>query len=298
MYNRMQDINSDRESLIDLHIHSNYSDGDRTPRQILSLAKNIQAKTISITDHDTIYGIKSLTNKTVDIIDGITVISGVELSAKVNHGRMHILGYGIDLNSEVLINALDYLHERSISVVLTILEQIKKDYGIVFTNSEIQELINTPRNINRVDVAKKCIEKGYASSVQDAFDKYLVDAFFKTKSKNDKGLPYPECISLIKDAGGIPVLAHPKTLELEKDVFYRKLEELIDLGLEGIEVYHSSYTNDEFQFYKEVADKYHLLCSGGTDFHGESVKPDIKLATGKNNNVKIKRLSILDRFVA
>ena len=153
MHNRMQDINSDRESLIDLHIHSNYSDGDRTPRQILSLAKNIQAKTISITDHDTIYGIKSLTNKTVDIIDGITVISGVELSAKVNHGRMHILGYGIDLNSEVLINALDYLHERSISVVLTILEQIKKDYGIVFTNSEIQELINTPRNINRVDVA-------------------------------------------------------------------------------------------------------------------------------------------------
>ena len=85
---------------------------------------------------------------------------------------------------------------------------------------------------------------------------------------------------------------------MEKDVFYRKLEELIDLGLEGIEVYHSSYTNDEFQFYKEVADKYHFLTRGGTDFHGESVKTEIKKANGKNNNVKIKRLSILDRFVA
>jgi len=300
----VQDINrtvsfleSMKQSLIDLHVHSNFSDGDQSPLELIRLAKEANVSIFSIADHDTILGIRSLTDKKVEVIDGVTVVSGVELSAQIKHGRMHVLGYGIDLTNKKLNDTLKYLHERSISAVLTIIEQIKKDYGIIFTDSEVEQIIQSQHNVNRVDVAKKCVEKGYAIHVQDAFDKYLVDAFLKTRGKNDKGLPYAECISLIKEAGGIPVLAHPKTLELENKEFYKKLEEFIDLGLEGIEVYHSSYTEDESQFYREVADKYHLLCSGGTDFHGKSIKPGILLGTGKNNNVKIKKLSILDRLI-
>lgn len=284
------------QKLIDMHTHTNYSDGDLSPQELIELAISQGVGTLAITDHDTIEGIKTVNRNDRTIVDsGIKIINGVELTAKVDHGRMHILGYGIDLDNKELNDKQTELKDNSINSVLSVLERIKVDYGIRFSYEDLKNLINSNHNLGRPDIAKLCMKYGYADSVQDAFDKYLVSSYRKTRKFN-KGVRYEECLFLIKNAGGIPVLAHPKSLELSKTEFLTLLREMISYGLMGIEAYHSSHTKEEMNYYLDVADQYNLLVSGGSDYHGIVSKPDIQLGTGKNNNLKIKRLSLLDRL--
>ncbi len=284
------------ERIIDMHTHTNYSDGDLSPEELIELAISKGIGTLAITDHDTLGGIKTVDrNNELIIKSGIRIINGIELSAKTKKGRMHILGYGIDIENEKLNNKMTELKDNSINSVLSIMEQIKRDYGIRFTYEEIKELVNANHNLGRPDLAKLCIKNGYANSVQDAFDKYLIDAYNKTRHST-KGLAYQECLELIINSGGIPVLAHPKSLELSEKEFLILLRDMIKLGLQGIEVYHSSHSKEEMEYYLNIAKQYDLLISGGTDYHGKTVKPDIELGCGKNNNIKIKQLSILDKL--
>ena len=282
------------EKIIDMHTHTNYSDGELSPQELIRLAIDKKIGTLAITDHNTIEGLKTIDRKS-EIIkkSGIRVINGIELSAKSNVGRMHILGYGIDLNSELLNKKMSDLKDISINSVLSIMEQIKRDYGIRFRYVDIKELVNANHNLGRPDLAKLCIKYGYASTVEEAFNKYLIEAYNKTR-KTDNKLQYEECLELITNSGGIPVLAHPKSLELREKEFLVLLKDMISCGLKGIEVYHSSHTKEEMEYYLEIANKYNLLIGGGSDFHGKNVKPDIELGSGKNNNIKIKKLSLLD----
>ena len=291
-------INPYRKSkkIIDMHTHTNYSDGDLSPQELIKLAIDKRIGTLAITDHDTIEGIKTIDRNSDPIVDsGIKIINGIELSAKTYKGRMHILGYGIDLNDKELNKKMIDLKDNSINSLLSIMEQIKRDYGIRFSYEDIKELINANHNLGRPDLAKLCVKYGYATTSQDAFDKYLIDAHNKTR-QTSKGLQYQECLELITNSGGIPVLAHPKSLELSEKDFLILLKEMISCGLKGIEVYHSSHTKEEMTYYLEIAKKYNLLISGGSDFHGKTIKPDIELGTGKNNNLKIKKLSLLDEL--
>ena len=284
------------EKIIDMHAHTNYSDGDLSPQDLIRLAIDKRVGTLAITDHDTIEGIKKV-NRNEDIIvdTEIEIINGIELSAKSDKGRMHILGYGIDLNNVALNKKMTDLRDNSINSVLSIMEQIKRDYGIRFSYEDIRELVNANHNLGRPDLAKLCVKYGYATTSQDAFDKYLIDAHNKTR-QTSKGLQYQECLELITNSGGIPVLAHPKSLELSEKEFLILLKEMISCGLKGIEVYHSSHSKEEMDHYLEIANQYGLLISGGSDFHGKTIKPDIELGTGKDNNIRIKKLSLLDKL--
>lgn len=284
------------DKLIDLHTHTYFSDGELSPNALVRLAVKKNVGVLAITDHDTLEGVKSLNRSDNVIVDsGIKIINGIELSAKVSRGRMHILGYGIDLENEVLNKKLKELKDNSINSVLSLMEQIKRDYHIIFGYEDIKEMVNVNHNLNRVDLAKLCVKYGYATGVQDAFNKYLISAYEKTGDIR-QGLSYQECIDLIRASNGIAVLAHPKSLELNEKEFLLLLKDMVSCGLRGIEVYHSSHSKEEMNFYKRVADEYNLLISGGSDYHGASVKPDIELATGKNNNLNIKELSILKKF--
>ena len=284
------------EKIIDMNAHTNYSDGDLSPQELIRLAIDKRIGTLAITDHDTIEGIKKVDRNEDIIVDsGIEIINGIELSAKTDKGRMHILGYGIDLNNKALNKKMIDLKDNSINSVLSIMEQIKRDYGIRFGYDDIKELVNANHNLGRPDLAKLCVKYGYATTSQDAFDKYLIDAYNKTR-QTSKGLQYQECLELITNSCGIPVLAHPKSLELSEKEFLILLKEMISCGLKGIEVYHSSHSKEEMDYYLEIANQYGLLISGGSDFHGKSVKPDIELGTGKDKNIKIKKLSLLDKL--
>ncbi len=284
------------EKIIDMHTHTNYSDGELSPEELIKLAIDSNIKTLGITDHDTIEGIKRVNRDSEYIIkSGIEIIDGIELSCKTDHGRMHMLGYGIDLNNHDLNQIMSELRDNSINSVLSIMEQIKRDYGIRFKYEDIKALVNANHNLGRPDLARLCIKYGYATSVQDAFDKYLIDAYNKTR-QTGKGIKYQEAIGLILNSGGIPVIAHPKSLELNDIELLELLKKMIDCGLMGIEVYHSSHSKEEMERYLELANQFNLLVSGGSDFHGINTKPDVLLGTGINNNIKLKKLSLLDKL--
>ena len=284
------------EKLIDLHTHTTSSDGDLSPQELIRLAIDKRIGIIAITDHDTIEGIKKVNrNEDIVVASGIKIINGIELSAKTDKGRMHILGYDIDLENSSLNKKMINLKDNSINSVLSIMEQIKRDYGIKFSYEDIKELVNANHNLGRPDLAKLCVKYGYATTFQDAFDKYLIDAHNKTR-QTSKGWQYQECLELITNSGGIPVLAHPKSLELSEKEFLILLNEMISHGLQGIEVYHSSHTKEEREFFMEIANRYGLLVSGGSDYHGKSVKPEIELGSGINNNVLVRKLSILEKI--
>ena len=284
------------KKLIDMHTHTNYSDGDLAPIDVVKEAIKNNIGTMAITDHDTLEGIKTIDRNNPYIkASGIKIINGIELSAKVSKGRMHILGYGIDLNNTALNKKMNELKNNSTYSVLSVLLQIRNDYNIVFEYEDIKNMINANHNLGRPDLAKLCIKYGYAESVKEAFDKYLIDAYEKVRGKN-KGIYYPECIELITNAGGIPVLAHPKSLDLSEKEFLILLKDMIQCGLKGIESYHSSFTKEEMEYYQNVANEYGLLVSAGSDFHGKTVKPDIELGHGKNNNLNIEDVSILKKI--
>lgn len=280
----------DDNKLIDLHVHTTYSDGDKTPDEILNLAQEKKIGVIAITDHDNINGLKNIKQQHKNI----KLINGVEFSAKVEKGSMHILGYGIDIENKSLNDKVIELKSNRINKILFLLGQLEKDYSIKFSQEEIDEIISK-NNVGRPDVAKLCVKHHHAESVQEAFDKYLIDAYDKIKSKI-KQQTYTECINLIINSGGIPVLAHPNTLKLTEKELLILIKKMISIGLKGIECYHSTFTEEESKLYLRIAKDYNLLISGGSDYHGPSVKPNIELGTGKNGNLRIRELSILEKL--
>lgn len=277
-------------NLIDMHTHTSASDGDFSCDELINRAKSEGISTIGITDHDTLLGVQGISEEH----PGIEVIPGIEISVKIDNGRLHVLGYDFDIYDKKLNDKMKELHDRSFYSVMGVICQIKKDYGIEFTSEEVLSILNKKTNIGRPDVAKLLIELGYSGSVREAFDKFLIDAYQRMGDVS-KGISKREAVELIKSANGLVVLAHPHSLNLDSDALDAFVSEMVDYGLDGIEVYHSNHSNEMMDEYKKIADKYNLLISGGSDYHGPTVKPDISLGTGRDN-IKIKKLSLLDEI--
>lgn len=243
----------------DLHIHSNYSDGSMSPEKIIENAINLGVKSISITDHDCL----SSQYVTKKIYDDIKVIPGIELSAEFEDIELHILGYFIDINNIELINTVNKLNKERIDRISEILLKLKKE-GI---NLNIEDLdVDLNSTVGRSHVAKAMVTKGYYDSYKAAFTNHLV----KGKESYVKGykLNYKEAIQVINNSGGIPVLAHPgqiyKSLAVENIIKNLKF-----FGLKGIEVYHPSHSKEQTNNFYNLAKKYKLLITGGSDFHGK-----------------------------
>ena len=278
--------------LIDMHTHTCYSDGELTPNDLVRKAETEGLKTIAITEHDTLLGVQNMTIPK-DIRD-IDVINGIEISIKVPVGRMHILGYDIDIWDKDLNEKMKDFHTRSLYSVTGVICQLKKDHDIVFSTDEILNILNAKKNIGRPDIAKLLIKHGYAQTTQEAFDKYLIEAYERC-GKVAKGITFEECADLIHAANGLVVLAHPITLKKGKEELDKEVRHLVEQGLDGIEVYHSNHNREQTEEFLKLAEKYNLLVSGGSDYHGPKVKPDVSLGTGRNN-VKVKQLSLLDKI--
>ena len=282
------------DKLIDMHVHTNYSDGQYSPDEVIKRAIDSNVGVMAITDHDTLGGIKKI-DRNKDFIkeSGIKIINGIEISAHSDTGTMHILGYDFDLDNKELNDKLDELRTNRMNSTLAVMEQIRRDYGISFSYSDIIELVNS-KHVGRPLLAKLCVKYGFSDSISDAFDNFLNPAKDKVR-RYDKNIFYPECFKLVKDAGGLVILAHPKTLKLNDYDLDKLIYNMKEYGLDGIEVYNSIHTMNDVNFYKVLADKYDLLISGGTDFHGPSIKPNIEIGTGYGN-IKIKKLSLVDEL--
>lgn len=276
--------------LIDLHVHTNNSDGEHTLDEVIEKAINNNVGIIAITDHDNIDGLASIENKHYP---NIIVIPGVEITVKRDKGRMHILGLDIDYHSTQLKNFLRQMKINNLENLRRIVAYLK-DHGIRFNENDLEAIYQKTTNVGRPDIAKLLIKNGYVSSVQEAFDEYLIEAFNMVRHKN-KGYTYMDALKAIEAANGISLLAHPNTLELNNNEFEELLKDMIKCGLQGLEVYHSNMNEEERAFYMDMVKKYNLLYSCGSDYHGEHVKPDIEIGFGRNN-LYIKDASVLQRI--
>jgi len=278
------------ERLIDLHTHTIYSDGNKSPKQLLNMAKEIGITDFAITDHDTINGVKTIKKEDIEELNFIT---GVELTAKATKGRMHILGYNIDVYNDNLNAKLN--NRNDLYNFMLYVNGLKELFNISFEDSEITEITTRVGNIGRPDLARLLLKHNYVKSIQEAFDKYLNPVMDNCRSQK-RGYTKEECIEMIIDAGGIPVLAHPITLKMTKEELIQELKYLKSIGLMGVETKHIHHNPEYTEMLEEIALDLDLLTTGGTDYHGE-IKPDVKLGTGINNNVKVTSSTMIDYLI-
>jgi len=265
---------------IDLHIHSTASDGTLSPVEIVRMAADKGLRAISITDHDTLAGSRSVL--TVPMPDGLNFLSGVEISTAAPAGfqmggSLHILGYGMDVNDAPLEQALADLQQARDERIPRIIDLLNRA-GIPITMAEVTALVGDG-SAGRPHVARALIQAGAATDVNDAFDRFLAKGqpAYVEKRRVDCRL----AIELILGAGGIPVLAHPYLVPGGRtDALLALLGPLCDMGLMGIEAYYSRHTPEDVAFYLDLARRYDLLVTGGTDFHGDLIA-DLEMGSGQ-----------------
>lgn len=257
---------------IDLHTHTTASDGTFTPSEVVRLAVELGIKALAITDHDTIDGIEEALLEGSKL--GLEIIPGIEISVDFVK-EMHILGYFIDLNCLSLKATLDKLQDFRRKRNPLIVQRLQK----LGFNITLQEVLETAggESVGRPHIGKVLMDKGYVKSISEAFEKYL--AVGKPAYLEKEKLSPKEAIGIIIKAGGIPVLAHPKFLQLDEVSLGEILLYLTNLGLKGIEAYYSTHSLEETKQYLRLAEKYNLAVSGGSDFHGSN-KPEIILGRG------------------
>lgn len=275
------------KKFMDLHTHTIYSDGDKTPKEIIKMAKELGITTIAITDHDMIEGIKTLTEED---LEGIEFIPGVEMTAKVPKARMHILGYGIDIENEFLNEKIN--SRVDVKNFLLYCHYLKELFGISFSDEEITAITTKSGNIGRPQLGSLLIKYGYANNQDEAFDNYL-NPVMEACRHLKVGYSKEECIEMILEAGGIPVLAHPVSLKLSEQELREEIKYLKSIGLMGIETRHIHHTPEYTNMLEQIADEFDLLKTGGTDYHGAN-KPKVKLGTGVNGNVNVTSSTMVD----
>lgn len=262
---------------IDLHIHTTASDGSLTPSQVVRYAREKGLKAIAITDHDTIHGNEEAMKE--GIREGMEVIPGVEISVDYSPGTMHMLGYFIDTDDPTLNEKLTLLQDSRADRNPRIIEKLNK-LGLALTYDEVVQASGGGQ-VGRPHMAQVLLEKGYVKSIKEAFDKYLGKGAPAYLDKFRLGAA--EAISMISDAGGIPVLAHPFTLYCKSSEELDALvKNLVHQGLQGLEVYYSEHDKRQMSSYQLLAKRYHLSITGGSDFHGKNMK-GIDLGTGRGN---------------
>lgn len=263
---------------IDLHTHSNKSDGTLTPTELIAEAKAAGLSAIALTDHDTLAGLDEalVAARHADI----ECVPGVELSVSHMSREIHILGLFIHPEHPGLQNALeDILKDRDLRNEKMIAKM--QEHGVDITSQKLFQSQGGPV-LTRANFAAYLLAAGFVASMKEAFDKYLDhDKIFYIPREY---LNPERAIDLIHDAGGKAILAHPLLYRLKTADLERAVADFTDMGLDGLEAYYSMNCGYETQQMIGLAGKYHLLTSGGSDFHGAN-KPHIKLGTGRGNLV-------------
>lgn len=240
----------------DLHTHTIYSDGALTPTELLNFAKKKQISVLGITDHDSVFGIDEALKYGQKI--GIEVIPGIEISTDVDETEIHILGYFIDHKDKELNKVLKFFRNERYERAKRIIKKLN-ELGFDITMNDVLKISkNSP--ICRPHIANAMLQKGYIKNFLQAFHKYIGDN--KPAFEKKIHVSAQSAIKIINDAGGLSFIAHPG--KMQESI----LNNLIQIGIDGIEVVHSSHKKKQQDFYKEIVNQYCLLESGGSDFHG------------------------------
>ena len=259
---------------IDLHTHSNSSDGSDTPAKLIEIAALAGLSAIALTDHDTVEGIDEALAAGESYPD-LEVIPGIELSTEYEKKDIHIVGLYINHKEPAFLYKLDEFQDSRVNRNVKMCSLLQ-GAGIDITFAKLQQMF-PDSVITRAHYARYLLAGGYVKSLPEAFDRYVGD-HCKYYVPREKITP-EQGIELILSAGGIPILAHPVLYRMSNDRLDRLVSQLKQAGLIGMECVYSTYASSEERDMKRLADKYGLLYSGGSDYHGVA-KPDIKLGTG------------------
>ena len=253
----------------DLHVHTNESDGTSSPEKLVQQAIRAGLSGVAIVDHDTVNALPRAISAAQS--SSLTIIPGIELTAQYENQEIHILGYFIDYLNAQLLEKLILVRQNRVERVKKIVFNLK-ELGV---NLDPQVVFDIAGNasVGRMHLARALLKEGLVSSTSEAFQKYIGDKSpayvlgFKLTPK--------EAFQLIKDAGGVPVLAHPYIIRNDNLITQFAKE-----GLIGLEVYYPEHSQSMINFYLGLAKELGLLVTGGSDFHG-SAKPDVSLGKAK-----------------
>jgi predicted metal-dependent phosphoesterase TrpH len=269
---------------IDLHIHSTASDGSIDPLEIPCLAQKAGLKAIALTDHDSIDGTKKiLTHR--HLLGPVKFLTGVEISAAPPDffsvpGSFHVLGYGFNVDHPDLNQALlqqQIARKNRNPGIISRLNELGFDMSL----EEVISASEEKAQIGRPHIARVMVKKGFVDAIDDAFDLYLGKG--KSAYIDKPRVETVQAIKLIRSAGGLPILAHPGLLDVRDfNAYEYLLGELVPMGLMGIEVYSPNHSVEETDYFVELAEKFDLLVTGGSDFHG-AINPEIQLGTGNGD---------------
>ena len=275
-------------ALVDLHTHTDRSDGSTPPADLVRQAVAEGLRALAIADHDTLAGYDSACPVAADC--GLELICAVELSTRANEQResgkrersVHVLGYW--LSSGPTAEFRRYLETQQASRRKRNVDLVAKlrQLGVSIALEDAE--VYGRNQVGRPHFARVLLDKGYVSNLQEAFDVYLADEAKAAVERDEPTLE--EGIRRIKDGGGIATLAHPVRLPQRGPELERLVEHLLDAGLEGIEVYHSEHSPADCAEFAGIARRFGLIETGGSDYHGEN-KPGIRLGSGIDGNLRL-----------
>ena len=267
--------------MIDLHSHTDASDGTDTPHELIDRARAAGLRALAITDHDTLFGYEQALPYAESV--GFDLVCGIELSTKFHGKTVHLLAYFP--NSVPTVGFREWLREqqayrrdRNVRLIAKL-----NEVGVAITLAEVEAIGKTMTG--RPHFARVLMNKSYVGTIQEAFEQYLAEDGRAYVERVEVALA--EALIRVGSGGGISVLAHPIRLGKRKASEEEALiVEAMGLGLVGIEVIHSDHSAADVERYRGYADKYGLLETGGSDHHGGN-KPDIELGAGRRGNVRV-----------
>lgn len=257
--------------MLDLHIHTTASDGSLTPTQVVQLARKKGFSLIAVTDHDTMGGVAEALEAgkkyNVDVVPGVEISSGVTL-------EVHMLGYGMSPDHPVMKAMMEDMRAARVERMERIIENLQK-MGVPITVEEVEAVAGGA--IGRPHIAQVLIAHGLVPDVRTAFREYIgvgAKAYVERRKMTSE-----QVVVNIRDAGGVPVLAHGGLLRISEVELNQWIDSMAKKGLMGLECYHNAHTPQMERLLRAAAERNGLLVTGGSDFHGAS-RPDVELGTG------------------
>ena len=285
-------------TLVDLHTHSTASDGALAPAVLVRGADARGLAALALTDHDTVDGLAEAREAARDLPE-LRFITGIEVSAQPPSGTLHLLGLGIDESGQAAGRLAQCLRDARDRRNPQIVEALRRQ-GLDITMDDVLAVAGghsgQGRVVSRVHIAEALRRKHFVPDTKTAFEKYI--ARDRPAYVERERLGPRETISAIHDAGGVAVLAHPPQLQYNNNAHLETiLRSLLAAGLNGIEVYHSDHTPAQTRHYLDLAHRFDLAITGGSDFHGP-VKPEVRLGVPRVPLSVVARHPSLARLLA
>lgn len=273
--------------MIDLHTHSNASDGFLTPSELLRAAESMALEALALTDHDAVSGLEELHQTADEISSKIEIVNGSELSVYYPHVEMEILALDIPKKNISAFAAYQQAEVERREQMARKRIELLQNLGIEIEYDEVakDEHGRKRTQIRRPHFTDILLKKGYIQNAQEAYK--VIFAKGGVAYVENTPQPAQEIIEFIRDNGAKAILAHPIHTKLKQDDLYNTIKELQGYGLNGVEVFHSAQPKANRQLYLDIIRDLGLLTAGGSDFHGGTAHPENKLGTGRFHNLNM-----------